>query len=165
LLRETKEFYRNAQLISNKSRPRNISKWCRNLNKWTAIPSPEHGNRKRYLNRSEYALRFLCDIWLNGIYDQWLRRHRIVWTYMVILKVGLKSMAVAFYNTWRRKKWTEKNLQPGWVLQGKSEQGMSSLSLLPENEELATASCGSNLYPNHMSPSSVNSTYKTIHFR
>jgi len=42
---------------------------CRNLNKQIAIPSPEHGNRKRYLNRSEYALRFLCDIWLYEIYD------------------------------------------------------------------------------------------------
>jgi len=47
----------------------------------------------------------------------------------------------------------QKNLPPGWVLQGKSEQGMSSLSLLPENEELATASCGSNLYPNNMAMS------------
>ena len=40
------------------------------------------------------------------------------------------------------------------MLQGKSEQGMPSLSLLPENEELVTASCGSNLYPNRMAMSS-----------
>jgi len=51
------------------------------------------------------------------------------------------------------------------VLQGKSEQGMSSLSLLLENEELATASCGSNLYPKHTLASSIKSTYKTVHFR
>ena len=37
----------------------------------------------------------------------------------------------------------QKNLPTGWVLQGKSEQGMPSLSLLPENEEMATDSCGS----------------------
>jgi hypothetical protein len=39
------------------------------------------------------------------------------------------------------------------VLQGKSEQGMPSLSLLPEIDELATASCGFNLYPNNMAMS------------
>jgi hypothetical protein len=47
------------------------------------------------------------------------------------------------------------------VLQGKSEQGMASLSLVPENEELATASCGYNLYSKLMSPSSNTSTYET----
>jgi hypothetical protein len=36
-------------------------------------------------------------------------------------------------------------------MQGKSEQGMPSLSLLPENEEMFTASFGFNLYQNHMS--------------
>jgi len=84
---------------------------------------------------------------------------------MAILKDGLKNIAAILYDTWRRKEWTEKNLPPGWVLQGKSEQGMPSLSLLSENEELTTASCVFNLYPNHMSASSINSTYKTIHFR
>ena len=59
----------------------------------------------------------------------------------------------------------QKNLPPGWVLQGKSEQGMPSLSLLPENEELATASCGSNLYPTHMAMSSKSSTYESLYFR
>ena len=34
-----------------------------------------------------------------------------------------------------------------------------------ENEELATASCGSNLYPNNMAMSSKCSTYETLHFR
>jgi hypothetical protein len=33
------------------------------------------------------------------------------------------------------------------VLQGKLEQGMPSLSMVPENEDVATASFGSNLYP------------------
>jgi len=77
----------------------------------------------------------------------------------------IENIAAVLYDTWRRKKWTEQNLPPGWVLQGKSEQGMSSLSLLSENEEMATASCRSDLYRNHMSESSINSTYKTIHFR
>ena len=121
--------------------------------------------KKEVFYRSEYALRVLCDIWLNGIYDQWLRMHGIIWTQMGIMKVGLKIMTIVLYNTWRKKKWTEKNLPPGWVLQGNSEQGMPSLLLLPENEELATASCWSNLYPKHMSASSINSTYKTTHFR
>ena len=70
---------------------------------------------------------------------------------MAILKDGLKIIAAVLRDTWRRNEWAEKNLPPGWVLQGKSEQGMPSLSLLSENDELATASCGSNLYENHMS--------------
>jgi len=69
---------------------------------------------------------------------------------MAILKDGLKTIAAFLYDTWGRKSWTEKNLPPGWILQGKLQQGMSSLSLLPENEELATASCGSNLYPKNV---------------
>jgi len=84
---------------------------------------------------------------------------------MAILKDGLKIIAAVLHDTWRRNEWAEKNLQPGWVLQRKSEQGMPSLSLLSENEELATASCGSNLYPNHMSFSSKNYTNETLHFR
>jgi len=84
---------------------------------------------------------------------------------MAILKYGLKIIAAALYDTWRRNEWAEKNLPPGWMLQGKSEQGMPSLSLLPENEDLATVSCGFNLYPNHMSMPSKNSTYETPHFR
>jgi len=82
-----------------------------------------------------------------------------------ILKVGLKNIAAVLYDTWRRNEWAEENLPPGWVLQGKSEQGKPSLSMLSENEELATASCGTNLYPKLMSPSSKTSTYKTVHFR
>jgi hypothetical protein len=50
------------------------------------------------------------------------------------------------------------------VLQAMSEQEMPSLSLLPENEELATASCGSNLYPKHVTVIQ-NSNYETQHFR
>jgi hypothetical protein len=51
------------------------------------------------------------------------------------------------------------------VLQGKSEQGMPSLSYLPVNEVLATASCGSDLlYPKHVTVLKIY-TYKTIHFR
>ena len=84
---------------------------------------------------------------------------------MAILKVGLENIAAVLYDNWKRNEWAEKNLPPGWVLQGKSEQGMPSFSLLPENEELKTASCGYNLYPNRMSPSSKNSTYETPHFR
>jgi len=75
---------------------------------------------------------------------------------------GWKIIAAVLHNTWRRNKWAEKNLPPGWVLQGKSEQGMPSLSLLPENAELATASCASNLYPNHIWRSSKCSTYETL---
>jgi len=48
------------------------------------------------------------------------------------------------------------------VLQGKSEQGMPSLSLLSENEELPTASCGSSLYPKDLSAPSIKSTYETF---
>ena len=63
--------------------------------------------------------------------------------------------------TGRRNELSEKNLPPGWVLQGESEQGMNSLSMLPANEVLATLSCGSNIYTNHMSPLFKNSTYET----
>jgi hypothetical protein len=51
------------------------------------------------------------------------------------------------------------------MMQGKSEQGMPSLSLLPQNEEMATASCGSDLYLKRMSPSSNDSTYESLDFR
>jgi hypothetical protein len=40
------------------------------------------------------------------------------------------------------------------VPQEKQEQEMPSLSLLPENEVLATTSCGLNLYPKLMKTSS-----------
>jgi len=84
---------------------------------------------------------------------------------MAILKDGLNIIAVGLYDTWMKNEWAEKNLPRGWVLQGMSEQGMPSLSLLQENEELATASCGFNLYPKYLSPSSKYSTYETLHFR
>jgi len=108
--------------------------------------------------------RVLCDIWLYGICDKWLHWHRVIWTEMAILKVRLNIIAAGLYDTWRRNEWAEINLPPGWVLQGMSELGMPSLSLLQENE-LATALCGSILYPKHMSPSFKNSSYETLHFR
>ena len=60
---------------------------------------------------------------------------------------------------------TQKKLTARLSAARKSKQEMPSLSLLSENEELATVSCGSNLYPNHMSPSSKYYTYVTLHFR
>ena len=109
--------------------------------------------------------RVLCDIWLYGICDQWLLGHRTIRTQMAILKDGLKIIASGLYDTWRWNEWVETILPRGWVSQGKSEQGMPSLSLLTENEELAAASCGSILYPKHMLSSSKNSNYETLHFR
>ena len=109
--------------------------------------------------------RVLCDIWLYGICDQWLLGHRTIWTEMAIMKDGLNIIAAGLYDTWRRNEWAEMNLPPGWVLQGMSEQGMPSLSLLTENEELATASYKSILYPKCMSPSFKNSNYEISHFR
>jgi len=50
------------------------------------------------LNRSVYALRVLCDIWLNGIYDQWLRRHRILRRQIANLKFGLKNITAIPYD-------------------------------------------------------------------
>jgi hypothetical protein len=43
--------------------------------------------------------RFLCDIWLYGICDQWLLGHRTIQTQMAILKDGLKIIVSGLYDT------------------------------------------------------------------
>ena len=119
---------------------------CRNLNKQTTIPSPEHRNRKRYMNRSEYALRFLCDIWLYEIYDHWLQRN------------GTYEHKERFWEMdWKLL------CSPLWSLKEKqmnSKEISARLSAAKKvSKELVTASCGSNLYPNIHHRHTVNNKF------
>ena len=133
---------------------------------WTNKPycSQEYGKRKRYLNRSVYALRVLCDIWLNGIYDQWLRMHRIIWAQMAILKDGLKNIAAIIYDTWRRKKLTERTYRQAECCKESQSKECLHCRCCQKMKNWRQLHVGL-IYTQKMSPSSINSTYKTIHFR